>query len=95
MARADRNNDFDDDDDVGLDASLDDTGFGDTPEPFSAREEASAETRSVSSRCRIREQLNHDVEDFLAHGGCISQIDPRAVRPVPGRSGGDIGSSLF
>lgn len=46
-----------------------------------SREEV-AESRTVASRKRLREQVDNEVERFLAHGGSINQVDPY-VTAVP------------
>ncbi|MDP5209626.1 MULTISPECIES: hypothetical protein [unclassified Microbulbifer] len=42
-----------------------------------------AEERSVTSRERARSQLSADVEEFLAGGGAISEIDPDVSADPP------------
>lgn len=94
MGRAHSNDDIEDTDAIGIDAGIDDIGTADITEMASSRDD-SAETRTVTSRCRIREQLNADIEAFLAAGGCISHVDARAVSGMPRGSGGDAGSRLI
>ena len=88
MARAYRSDDMDDDsDDVGvMDAPLDEISNSDAADMASSREDA-PEARSVTSRCRIRDQLKHDVEAYLAHGGAIHPAESH-VRADPQRDGG-------
>ncbi|WNZ56597.1 hypothetical protein QT397_04320 [Microbulbifer sp. MKSA007] len=38
-----------------------------------------AEERSITSRQRARSQLSSDVEEFLAGGGAISEVDPEVT----------------
>lgn len=42
-----------------------------------------AEERSVTSRARARNQLSSDIEEFLARGGAISEIDPDVTADPP------------
>ncbi|MEW5250416.1 hypothetical protein [Microbulbifer sp. 2201CG32-9] len=43
----------------------------------------SAEERSVTSRKRARHRLSEDVEQFLASGGAIREIDPDVTADPP------------
>ncbi|AMX01317.1 hypothetical protein [Microbulbifer thermotolerans] len=45
--------------------------------------EECAEERSVTSRERARSQLNTDIEEFLARGGAINEIDPDVTADPP------------
>lgn len=42
-----------------------------------------AEERSITSRERARSQLNSEIEEFLARGGAISEIDPEVTADPP------------
>jgi len=42
-----------------------------------------AEERSVTSRERARTQLNAEIEEFLARGGAINEIDPEVTADPP------------
>lgn len=42
-----------------------------------------AEERSVTSRQRARTQLSAEIEEFLARGGAISEIDPEITADPP------------
>ncbi|WP_250460284.1 hypothetical protein [Microbulbifer litoralis] len=42
-----------------------------------------AEERSITSRQRARSQLSSDVEEFLARGGAISEVDPEVTADPP------------
>jgi len=44
-------------------------------EYMGSREET-AESRTVASRERLRDQLTDDIEKFLSKGGSINQVDP-------------------
>lgn len=50
------------------------------------------EDRSVSSRRRIHDQVNSQVEEFLASGGCISQIAPHVTAESDDKAGASYGS---
>lgn len=50
------------------------------------------EDRSVSSRRRIHDQVNNQVEDFLARGGCISEIAPHVTAETEDQAGASYGS---
>ncbi|WP_020413691.1 hypothetical protein [Microbulbifer variabilis] len=49
----------------------------------SKESEEFAEERSITSRERARSQLSTDVEEFLASGGAISEIDPEVTADPP------------
>jgi hypothetical protein len=89
MGRAFRSNDMEDSDELGMDVPEDDVLLNkvvveDVAELTPRRErEDDPETRSVTSRCRIREQLNHDIEAFLAKGGAIHHEEDRLQHIVP------------
>ena len=92
MGRAHRSDDMEDSDDIGLETGvMDDISGSEIAEMASSREDA-AEARSVTSRCRIREQLSSDIEAFLARGGHIDLVDPRMMADPPRRPGGNYGS---
>lgn len=98
MGRAYRSNDMDDSDNMGMDTPEDDVVL-DTVVVEQAVEltprrdrEDDPETRSVTSRCRIRDQLNHDVEAYLASGGAIHHAADHLQRDTPQGSGGHYGS---
>lgn len=42
-----------------------------------------AEERSITSRQRARSQLSQEIEEFLAGGGAISEIDPEVSADPP------------
>ena len=88
MARLyNRSDDMDDSDDI----SMDDVSNSDAAEMASSREDA-PEARSVTSRCRIRDQLNHDIEAYLASGGAIHPAENRVKNDAPHGSGGHYGN---
>lgn len=92
MGRTYRSDDIDDPDDIGLETVEEDIGGGsDAAEMASSREDA-PEARSVTSRCRIRDQLNHDIEAYLASGGAIHPADNRLKGDAPHGPGGHFGS---
>ena len=95
MARTYRSDDMDDSDDMGMDAPVDDISNSDVADMASSREDA-PEARSVTSRCRIRDQLNNDVNAYLAHGGAIHPADNHShVRTDAQRdTGGHYGSRM-
>lgn len=51
-----------------------------------------AETRTVSSRVRLRDQLSSDVAEFLAKGGAINELDPEATADPPRKPESNYGS---
>ncbi|MCC7516035.1 MAG: hypothetical protein IT470_01710 [Pseudomonadales bacterium] len=61
--------------DVAVDDVMDEIVVVDFAEMPSRRDDA-AETRSVSSRSRIREQLEEDIRAYLARGGEIHRAPP-------------------
>jgi len=50
------------------------------------------EDRSVSSRGRIRGQLEDQVANFLSTGGAIDQIQPHVTADISGKAGASYGS---
>lgn len=98
MGRAFRSNDMEDSEDIAADAPEDDVVLNrvvveDMVELAPRRErEDDPETRSVTSRCRIREQLNHDIEAYLASGGAIHHEADRLQRGAPYNPGSHIRS---
>jgi hypothetical protein len=91
MAKVYVSDDMDDSDEIDVDASLDDLG-GETVEAPGRRGEDAPEVRSVTSRCRIREQLNHDIEAYLASGGAIHPAENRWKSDAAHNPGGHYGS---
>ncbi len=61
--------------DVAVDDVMDEIVVVDFAEMPSRRDDA-AETRSVSSRSRMREQLEEDIRAYLARGGEIHRAPP-------------------
>ena len=51
-----------------------------------------AETRTVSSRGRLRDQLSNDVEAFLAKGGAINEVAPEVTADPPRKPESNYGS---
>ncbi len=49
---------------------------------IASTQEDAPEARSVTSRCRIREQLERDLQSYLSHGGSIHHIDQGASPPL-------------
>ncbi len=49
-----------------------------------SREER-ADTRTIASRKRLHDQMNNDVDAFLARGGQINKIDPHVTADPPKR----------
>ncbi len=91
MGRAYKSDDMDDSDDIGMESADDDISSFDAAEMASSREDA-AEARSVTSRCRIRDQLNHDIEEYLASGGAIHHAADRLNHDAPFNPGNHQGS---
>jgi len=92
MSRVDSSEGMDDmEDDIGMDGAVEEISNG-LLEVVAGKDEA--EMRSVTSRCRIREQLNADVEAYLASGGCISHVDTHLVVLPQRRSAGEFDSRL-
>lgn len=58
----------------------------------SIKEDGMAEDRSVSSRERLREELNSAVEAFLASGGKIEKVDPHVTADPPKKPDNNYGS---
>jgi len=58
---------------------------------FGSREDR-AEDRTVTSRAKIRTQLSDQIEEFLASGGQISQIDPNVMADPPRKPQSNYGS---
>lgn len=89
MGRARIDDDRDDNDDIGF-SETDDltqdvyTLASDAAEMATTQEDA-PEARSVTSRCRIREQLEKDLQAYLSHGGSIHHIEQGAATPSTSR----------
>ena len=45
--------------------------------------EEQADTRTIASRKRLHDQVNDDIEAFLAHGGEINHIAPHVTADPP------------
>jgi hypothetical protein len=56
-----------------------------------ARDET-PEERTVASRQKLREQMAQEIEEFLARGGKISQIEPNVTADPPRKPDTDYGS---
>lgn len=59
---------------------------------FFGSKDDNPEDRSVSSRRRIHDQVNNQVEEFLARGGCISEIAPHVTAESDDQAGASYGS---
>jgi hypothetical protein len=99
MARSSMSDDFNDNDDIGYstDDSIDNSGFTldtDAAELASTQEDA-PEARSVTSRCRIREQLEQDIQAYLQHGGSIHHIEQGTLPPPSTRYQDDYWNPLL
>lgn len=94
-SRIDENNDdlgFSETDDINDDVC---TLAHDAAERATTHEDA-PEARSISSRCRIREQMEKDIQAYLSHGGAIHHIDQAGATPISSRhQDHDYGYSLF
>lgn len=54
--------------------------------------EETPEERTVASRQKQREQMAREIEEFLARGGKISQIEPNVTADPPRKPDSDYGS---
>jgi len=59
---------------------------------LSAAKDDGADDRSISSRERLRGQLSTDVEEFLARGGKIEQVEPHVTADPPKKPDNNYGS---
>ena len=59
---------------------------------FIGSKDEAAETRSVTSRSRLRSQLDAEVAEFLARGGKINEIDPDVMADPPRKPENNYGS---
>jgi len=50
------------------------------------------EDRSVSSKARVREQLQKEMEEFMAKGGCVDEVDPNVTADPPKKPNSNYGS---
>ena len=64
----------------------------DGPAPAANRSEDSPEERTVSSRQKQRDEMQREIEEFLARGGKISQIEPNVTADPPRKPDSDYGS---
>lgn len=102
MARARTNDDFNDNDYNGFNAAADDgeteyfLADGDTEaKEMAATREESPEARSPSARCRVREQLERDIQAYLEHGGTIHQVAQGTTPPHGSRYQDDYWNPLI
>ena len=61
---------------------------------FMGSRNETAESRSVTSRCRVREKMRRDIEAFLARGGHIRQIEPNVMADPPRKPQSHYGNRL-
>lgn len=59
---------------------------------FIGSKEEKAETRSVTSRTRLRSQVEEDIARFLMQGGAINQIAPDVTADPPRKPESNYGS---
>jgi hypothetical protein len=94
-SRIDDNNDdlgFSEADDINEDVC---TLAHNAAERASTQEDA-PEARSITSRCRIREQLEKDLQAYLSHGGAIHHVEQVGVTLISSHhQDNDYGYSLF
>lgn len=65
----------------------------DAPVPAASRNvEDAPEARTPSSRQKQREQMQREIEEFLARGGKIHQIAPNVTADPPRKPDSDYGS---
>jgi hypothetical protein len=62
------------------------------PSGGSGRAEETPEERTVASRQKLREQMAQEIEEFLARGGKINQIEPNVTADPPRKPDTDYGS---
>ncbi len=94
MARVNTGDDMDDmdGDDISVSAdAAESLSSSDAAEMAASREDA-PEARSVTSRCRIRDQLNDDIAEFLLRGGAINNVEAHVMADPPRRPNSDYGS---
>lgn len=58
----------------------------------SSNRDDSPEERTVASRQHLREQMAREIEEFLARGGKINQIEPNVTADPPRKPDSDYGS---
>ena len=59
---------------------------------FIGSKEESAETRTVASRMRVRNQLDSEIEKFLTQGGKIDNVAPNVMGDPPRKPESNYGS---
>lgn len=59
---------------------------------FIGSKDEKAETRSVTSRTRLRSQVEEDIARFLQQGGAINHIDPDVTADPPRKPESNYGS---
>jgi hypothetical protein len=59
---------------------------------FVGSNEEMAETRTLASRARLRDQMQTDIEAFLTQGGEISEIAPNVMADPPQKPSSNYGS---
>jgi hypothetical protein len=58
---------------------------------FMGSREERAATRTIASRQRLHDQMNSEIESFLAHGGEINKVDAHVTADPPKRPVGHYG----
>lgn len=59
---------------------------------FFGSKEDHAEDRSVTSRNRLRDKIQNEVENFIAGGGRINEIEPHVTADPPKKPSNSYGS---
>lgn len=94
MGKAYRDDDMDDADDIAMESAVQELAASDISDSLIRRDDA-ADARTVTSRCRIRDQLNSDIDAYLASGGAIHLADEYMMPGSPGSAhSGHHGSGL-
>lgn len=87
--------DFDGEEEQDADESDDVEAAAETPaEPAgpAANHEDSPEERTVASRQKLRDEMEQEIEAFLARGGKIAQIEPNVTADPPRKPDSEYGS---
>lgn len=91
---SDEMEDFDGEDEQSADENEVDGEAAESVEaarPAASRDEVSEE-HTIASRQKVRDEMAREIEEFLARGGKIAQIEPNVTADPPRKPESDYGS---
>ncbi len=81
----------DDDEEEGEEAEASESSPAESAGPAVNHEDV-PEERTVASRQKMRDEMSKEIEEFLARGGKIAQIEPNVTADPPRKPDSDYGS---